>query len=247
MTRLGIGERLADYWWAAKHLVVAPRTRKAYFAGLAAAQTEPTPAASQPLAFLLPGVYENDEYFFPLATALRVAGFRVVIDSTPGRNTKPVPTLASGCLEKIAAEEASAVVIIAHSKGGLVGRAILAARNRAGGDLLPQVAGMVTIATPWFGSLLATPWAAVPTLWRLRPVGSDLARPWGGAREAEIRRKIVAVRPSWDPHIPGAHGLPDAHNIQVQCAGHFRVLGAPETLEAVTRHALRFANLTDSD
>jgi hypothetical protein len=93
------------------------------------------------------------------------------------------------------------------------------------------VAGMVAVATPWAGSVYA----------RLFPPGSAVRHfsprdrhILALAREREVNARIVAVAPSWDPHIPGTGELPGAlRNVRLEGTGHFRVLDDADLLAAV--------------
>ena len=43
----------------------------------------------------------------------------------------------------------------------------------------------------------------------------------------------MSVFGTFDPHVPDGSALDGAINVRVPVAGHFRVLDAPETLQAV--------------
>ena len=52
-------------------------------------------------------------------------------------------------------------------------------------------------------------------------------------RGTSVNGRIVSVFGIFDPHIPDGSVLDGATNVHVPAAGHFRVLGAPETADAV--------------
>lgn len=174
---------------------------------------------------VIPGIYEDAGYFHSVMGPLRERGYSVKTIAALGRMRGPVPDLAKVVLENIAGISGP-VILLAHSKGALVGRAVLAALPR-------NVHGLIAFAAPWEGSKLAwlfPPWTVVG---RLIPGGSDVRYGWSENREELIRPRICSIRPSWDPHIPGGSNLRGAHNITLTTPGHFRSLADPESLGAI--------------
>jgi triacylglycerol lipase len=51
--------------------------------------------------------------------------------------------------------------------------------------------------------------------------------------ELALNARITSIFPTFDSHIPEGSRLEGAHNVEVDTIGHFRILGAPETLAAV--------------
>lgn len=219
--------RAADYAYALRHEVRAflgPRTDPArYLPGGAAHRAGP--AAGRAPVLLLPGVYETWRFLEPLAAHLAGAGHPVHVLGALGVNRRPVLDGAARAGEYLEEHDLSNVVLVAHSKGGLIGKALMLADGGA------RVAGMVTVATPWEGSVYA----------RLFPPGSAVRHfsprdrhILALAREREVNARIVAVAPAWDPHIPGTGELPGARRtVRLTGSGHFRVLGDADLREAV--------------
>ena len=76
---------------------------------------------------VIPGVYENWQFMLPLITALHQAGHPVHVVTLLQRNRLDVPIAARLVAEHIAAAGLNNAVILAHSKGGLIGKYIMLA------------------------------------------------------------------------------------------------------------------------
>lgn len=228
--RLGLAERIADYGWIARSLLNG-------HPGLAelSARLPATPDPGRPVAVFLPGVGEGDEYLGPLAAAFVARGWQVRSGYLGGRTLAPVPRLASQIIRGIESYEAP-TVLIGHSKGGLVGRAVMTARVN-GAVATPSVRGLVTVATPWYGSVLAHLFPRRSPVGTLIPGGPDIVSPWSATRERQAQLRTTSIAPSWDPHVPGRSDLVAGRNLTAPMSGHFRVLGDEETIEMVCREA----------
>jgi pimeloyl-ACP methyl ester carboxylesterase len=175
---------------------------------------------------VIPGVYEPLTFMGALIGDVRRAGFVVHGLSVLGYNTGKIPRAASDVAAYIRDRDIRDVTILAHSKGGLIGKYVLALL-----DDDRRVSRMITVATPFSGSPLA----------RLLPVRS--VRDFLPSAEVivqlnglpDVNRRIVSIYSAFDPHIPGGSFLPGAENIQVGAMGHFRILRSPEVRQAVLR------------
>ncbi|XCB30632.1 hypothetical protein RQN30_04405 [Arcanobacterium hippocoleae] len=137
----------------------------------------------------------------------------------------PVAQLAKIVISQLQKIE-QPIILLAHSKGGLVGRAVLAAN-------LPHIYGMVTFATPWNGSSRAAIFPPYHSMRSLLPNGSDTFSPWSAALEKEIAGKIISITPRWDFHVPEGSFLQDAVNIPLSQSGHFRPLYHADGISAL--------------
>lgn len=120
--------------------------------------------------------------------------------------------------KKIAAENLKGVVIVAHSKGGLIGKYFLTYFNSDN-----EVLGMVTIATPFSGSAMAkmVPHDAFRELKEDSEIIKDLIN------HSEINNKIISIIPEYDNHVWSEKGsfLEGAlQNIIVPIHGHHKIL-----------------------
>jgi hypothetical protein len=53
------------------------------------------------------------------------------------------------------------------------------------------------------------------------------------AREERVNERITSVYGLFDPHIPEGSVLPGARNIQLDTAGHFRILAHEDTIRTI--------------
>ncbi|MPV87535.1 alpha/beta hydrolase [Georgenia ruanii] len=180
---------------------------------------------------LLPGIYESWRFLEPLAAHLHAGGHPVHVVSALGLNSAEVLDGAARAARYLHEAGPGDVVVVAHSKGGLVGKALMLREER--------VRGMVAVATPWAGSSYAAlfpPWSPVR---RLAPRSAGLL---ALARDRAVDDRIIAIVPAWDPHIPSGSRLPGARrNVEVAASGHFRVLADPEVLAEVDRAVAELA------
>ncbi|MFP3712195.1 esterase/lipase family protein [Puerhibacterium sp. TATVAM-FAB25] len=221
----GVASRLgawaADYayagWQQARHLVAPP--------GLPAG-----PGGRAPVV-LLPGIYETWEFLLPVARPLAAAGHPLVTVPELRFNGRPVPEAADVVVAALERADVRGAVLVAHSKGGLIGkRAMLSAAGS-------RVAGMVAVATPFSGSRYARFMlgralrAFDPRDPVLRALADELA----------VNQRITAIYPRFDPHIPETGHLTGATNVELPLSGHFRPLGHPVLVEHVVRAVERLA------
>jgi len=181
---------------------------------------------------LVPGVYESWRFLAPLTEALRGAGHAVHAVEALGFQRASIPDGAD-LVRGFAAERGlRGAALVAHSKGGLVGKLLLVQDAEGGGLDAPGAPfeRLVAVNTPFAGSSLAR-WA--PLLRSVRAFRTDdpLIARLAAARGVDGR--ITAVRSAADPTTPGARDLPGARNVRLGAAGHFRVLSDPELHRAV--------------
>ncbi|NMM18252.1 MAG: alpha/beta hydrolase [Cellulomonas sp.] len=75
-----------------------------------------------PAVVLLPGIYERWQFMRPLATALHRQGYPVHVVHRLGLNRGTIPAMARRVAAHIEQQGLSQVGLIAHSKGGLIGK-----------------------------------------------------------------------------------------------------------------------------
>lgn len=175
---------------------------------------------------IVPGVYEPWRFMLPLIRELHELGHPVHVIEPLRNNRIPVPAAARLVHDYVAARELRGVVIVAHSKGGLIGKHVMSF-----GDAEQRIRRMIAIATPFGGSRYAS---LLPgrTLRAFRPNDATLLQ-LAAARDPNPR--IVSVYAAFDPHIPGGSELDGAVNVRVETGGHFRILAHPRTREIVRR------------
>ena len=186
----------------------------------------PQPRGDLPPVVLIPGVYETWHFMKPVAARLAQAGHPVHFVAELGRNAATIPDAAATVRAYLDEHDLHHVVLVGHSKGGLIGKQVLLADER--------VDTLIALATPFSGSsysryMPTRPLRAfIPTAEPLRTLASNL----------EVNARITSIYPLFDGHIPEGSVLEGATNVEVPVLGHFRILSDPGALDAVVE-ALR--------
>ncbi|WP_225753586.1 triacylglycerol lipase [Actinotalea sp. Marseille-Q4924] len=218
--------RVLDYGYVVRLQVVgalSPRGADAF-----RRQDHPVP----PDVVLVPGVYESWHFLRPLARRLHAAGHRVHVLSALGYNRAPVETGARVLGDHLRVHDLRDVVVVAHSKGGLIGKLAMLQE-----DPEERIRCLVAVGTPFVGSHLARFFPLLPAVRAFVP-----SNPLFGvlAAEAAVHSRIVSAYSVWDPHIPGGSELLGARNVVLATPGHFRVLadeGLKELVDDVVADA----------
>lgn len=177
---------------------------------------------------IIPGIYENWRFMQPLARVLFNSGYDVHTLQGLGFNRGSIEEMASVVSLYVTQNQLSDVLIVAHSKGGLIGKYALSQAN--------TIKGLVTINTPFSGSKYAyvLPFRQLRMFIPNSKILTQLAGFTG------INSKISSIYGMFDPHIPGGSELHGAHNIQIRSAyGHFRILSNRDVQVAVLNELLR--------
>lgn len=183
---------------------------------------------------LLPGIFESWRFLEPLGRRLADAGHPIHVVGL-GMNRRPIAVLARTVAVALERAGLERCVIVAHSKGGLIGKQLMLEELRRAereGDRR-RIAGMVAVNTPFVGSRYAA-YIPLPSVRALSPTALRTF-----AAQRGIDASITSVYASWDPHVPEGGELTGAINVRVPHRGHFRILGIPavqdEILAAVER------------
>jgi hypothetical protein len=173
---------------------------------------------------VIPGVFEPLTFMAVLMRDARRAGYVVHGLSVLGYNTGEIPRAAKDVDAYIREHDLRNVTILAHSKGGLIGK-----YAQAMFDTDDRIDRMVAVATPFAGSVLAglLPVRSVRDFLPTAEIITQLQR------ISNVNHRIVSIYGSFDPHIPKGSFLPGAKNIQVRSMGHFRILKTPDVRQAV--------------
>jgi pimeloyl-ACP methyl ester carboxylesterase len=173
---------------------------------------------------IVPGVYETWQFMRPVIEALRKAGHPVHVVTALQHNRRPVVDAARLVAAYIEERDLTGAVIVAHSKGGLIGKYVMNQLDSTG-----RVCGMVAICTPFGGSRYAR-YMFVPSLRAFSAKDPGLV-----ALGADVRAnsRIVSIFGKFDPHIPEGSELIGARNVRIDTGGHFRIMGEPATIKSV--------------
>ena len=126
------------------------------------------------------------------------------------------------------------MVLIAHSKGGLIGKQAL-----GDPDTSHRVKHLIAINTPFAGSRYANLF--------LLPQRADVhaerrSDPAARAQPGDQPARSARCTACSIPHIPETSHLEGAENIVLPAIGHFRPVGDPLTLETIDRILARLAD-----
>ncbi|MDU0366322.1 alpha/beta hydrolase [Microbacterium sp. KSW4-17] len=212
-------------WWAKDYAyAVRAQVRAAWGR---AVDEDLREGSGRPLV-LLPGIYETWRFLEPLARALHERGHPVHAVAELGDNRRPIAESAGRVAALLSSRDLHDVVLVAHSKGGLIGKHLMAFDPEGA-----RVRAMVAVATPFGGSrysrLMPTP--------SLRAFASGDATMRALAAAADANARIVSVYGPFDPHIPEGSELAGARNVELASGGHFRVLADPRVIAEVVRVA----------
>lgn len=168
---------------------------------------------------LIPGVSSRWGFLKPLGDYISLKGHPTYVIPKLGNNLKDIPTSAKLVRELIDEEKIKGAVIVAHSKGGLIGKYLLEFHNQDN-----RVKGVVSIATPYAGSALANlvPWRHA---YRELRVDSEIIKKLKGHKE--VNKKIISIIPEFDNHVWAERGsfLEGAlDNVVVPVRGHHKVV-----------------------
>lgn len=185
----------------------------------------PDEPSRQPV-LLIPGIYETWQFMHPIADHLYAKGHPVHVVQRLGYNRGTVEAMAGRVADYLTGHNLNDVVIVAHSKGGLIGKYVMTL-PAAGA----RVSRLIAVNTPFSGSIYAN-FFVLPSIRAFSPrnkaLKSLLANVGADAR-------ITSVYSSFDPHIPQGSNLPGATNIELETMGHFRVIGDRRLLDVLDR------------
>ena len=212
----------ADYLY-----VLRSRLRFYRYGSRPPAPIEAGPDAPPPV-LLIPGVFETWHYLKPLRDRLEGLGHPVHSVPELGFNRHPIPEMAALLAAYVDHRDLRAVRIVAHSKGGLIGKLLLVGDDPARGGPA-RFDRLISINTPYLGSPLARyglgPWREFsPT----RPVIVELGE------ALDVNARITSLYSEFDQYVPAGNSvLPGAENVVMPHIGHFRVLAVPAVIDEV--------------
>lgn len=211
--------RLVDQYYTLKTLLHSLYNRSPNESWLAAnLQKDPI--------VLIPGLMQKWNIFRDIATLLVKDGHPVFIVKNINRNLIPIKYAAEQVKKVIDGNTLKNVIIIGHSKGGLIGKYLLCYLNTDN-----KVKKLITIATPFKGSLHAKNFS-LAIYDELIP-GAKILTELGA--HSEINNSITNIYSKLDGLIIPSEScvLEHAKNIQLRCAGHHRLMFQQETCQLI--------------
>jgi triacylglycerol lipase len=173
---------------------------------------------------LIPGIYEPWYIMKPIADALVAEGYPVHIIEGLGYNTGKVPAMALLVRHYVDSQGLKDAIIVAHSKGGLIGKYVLANHNSDG-----VFRHMIAVATPFSGSMYAY-FAPIRGIRIFTPKGDLITQL---SANAQLNTRVTSIYSAFDPNIPSTSHLEGAANVVVAAIGHFRILEDAEVRAAM--------------
>lgn len=202
------------------------------------------PGCAEIPVVILPGILEPWTYLAPMGNWFGELGHPVHYVETLGWNLADVARSAERCRDVLRERGVDEAVIVAHSKGGLIGKAAMALSRQAhSGETASaspegQFVGMVTVATPFGGSSLGGRLQRLPGV-RRTPLGMFLpgsTQLVSLAMERAVNERIVSLAPAWDQVIPEGSHLEGALNVRLDVPGHFRPVRDEDVWRTIHEH-----------
>jgi pimeloyl-ACP methyl ester carboxylesterase len=175
---------------------------------------------------LIPGVYETWQFMRPVGDYLHGLGHPVHALAELGYNRKSIAATAALAQSYLDANDLHDVILIGHSKGGIIGKHMMVADDVSG-----RIAQLIAVNSPFAGSSLAR-FAPNPAL-RVFDPRNELIVTLAG--NVDINARITSIYSRLDPIIPGGSRLDGATNIELPMVGHFTPLGSPDLFREVGR------------
>lgn len=173
---------------------------------------------------LLPGVYETWQFLRPVAERLNALGHPVHLLTELGINSKTITVSALLGEDYLSRHELNNVILVAHSKGGLIGKQMM-----MGDEGRTRISQLIAVCSPFGGSSLAR-FAINPALRAFSPRNHTLT---ALAANLEANSRITSIYARLDPLIPGGSYLAGATNIEVDIVGHFLPLASRRVLQKI--------------
>lgn len=166
---------------------------------------------------LIPGVFEKWHFLKAIADPLSLRGHPVYVLEHLDYNTKEIHHTAESIREFIDKEKLREVIIIAHSKGGLIGKHLLNFHNKD-----EKIKKVIAIASPFGGSYI-TRFIPNKAIKELSPYSKIIKELTG---KKEFNHKIISIFGVFDNHVwpESSCRLEGAKNIEVHTHGHHRIL-----------------------
>lgn len=182
-------------------------------------------SAEQPVRVVsLPGIFEQHAFSGFVVHHIESQGVAVGHFEALGYNVAPLPKSASMLMSYLREHDLRDVVIVAHSKGGLIAKYAMVFEDTEG-----RISRLIAFSTPFSGSRYAK-YFPLRSVREMAP-RSEMIRMLQA--ETAVNARITSIYARWDPHIPGGCALEGAENIVIDTVGHFRLLNDPRLFELI--------------
>lgn len=175
---------------------------------------------------IIPGIFSQWGFMKKIADSLSLLGHPVYLVPQLGYNLYNIPHSSSLVATVIEKENLKNVILIAHSKGGLIGKYTMIHNDKE-----KRIIGMVSIATPYSGSAMTKilPIEPVKELHNDSLIIKDLTA------DTLVNKDIISICPEFDNYVWAHEGsyLEGAKNINVTVHGHHAVLQSSFVIEKI--------------
>lgn len=175
---------------------------------------------------LIPGISNKWGFLKHLGDSISTLGHPVYVVRKLGFNLLDIPRSAKIVREIIDQNHLKKVVIVGHSKGGLIGKYLLMHENTD-----DRIKGAIAIAAPFSGSRIVN---HVPgkSFKELAPE-SKMIKDMDSNKK--INSKIISVMPEFDNHIWSKKGsyLDGALNLTFAVKGHHKIIFDKKSIERI--------------
>lgn len=176
---------------------------------------------------VIPGYMGRWAFMKSIADPISHLGHPVYVLPHLGNNMKDIPTSAKIVYDLINENNLKKVIIVAHSKGGLIGKYLMVHFDKD-----QKVSGMVTIGTPHMGSNLASYFKFIKSN-EFHPSHQMIKELTG---YPEVNKRIITISASFDNLVwhekkAALDGALD--NLHVAVAGHHKLIFDKEVREKV--------------
>lgn len=172
---------------------------------------------------LIPGITNRWGFMKKLGDRISLEGHPVYIVPRLGYNLVDIPTAAKIVQEVINENKLEDVIIVAHSKGGLIGEYLLTCDKR--------IKKLIAVATPFYGSHLAK-FFKLKAFKELSPESKIITEL---NLNEEVNKRIISLVPVFDNHVWHQSGsfLKGAKNIKVEVSGHHKILFSGQVADQI--------------
>ena len=183
---------------------------------------------------IIPGILGKWSFLKKLADTISLLGHPVYVVPDLGYNLYNIPKSSDIVHSVIKKEDLRNAIILAHSKGGLIGKYTLIHHNED-----KRIIGMVSLATPYHGSAITKllPVEPISELHNDSLIIKDLNS------HTAVNKEIVSICPVFDNHVWAKEGsrLEGAKNINVNVFGHHKIVYDKEVVGIVKREIERIS------
>ena len=175
---------------------------------------------------LIPGVNNKWHFLKKIADDISAIGHPVHVIKELGHNRIEINASAKIVRQMIDDNDMRNVIILAHSKGGLIGKEVLLNYNHD-----QRVIKMIAIASPFQGSTMAS-FVPDKAIKELSPASSIVQTQ---NKSVEVNKAIISIYGMYDNHVWPTESsvLQGAENIQINTYGHHQILSSEETKAVV--------------